>query len=332
MRVSIIGGGAWGATIARVLADNGYSSLIYDINEEYVNIINKEHIHPIFKKRLDPKYIKATTKLELALENSNVLVTAVPTAFLREVLKDIYNCSTSPLTIINISKGIEPDTGKLISEIVEEELKNNLHGYVCLTGPSHAEEVIIRQITLLVAASKNRELVLKTQKMFSNKNYLRVYTTNDVIGAEVGGSAKNAIAVISGAAYGMGLLENARAALITRGMIEVVKVVELLGGEKDTAYGLTGLGDLIVTASSFQSRNFQAGKLIGEGKNLEEIYSSTKQTIEGIRSIVALNNLSKKHNVELPIINSFYYVIDGKKNIKQALYDLINRSFKDEQH
>ncbi len=330
MKVSIIGGGAWGTTLAQVLKDNNHEVLIYEINENYVNEINNNHIHPIFKNKLN-EMITATSNLEDVINYSNIYMLAVPTKVVRDVLISMNKFINSKSIFINVSKGIEPNTLKRVSEIVVDEInQNNLEGFVCLTGPSHAEEVIERQITLLVSASENEELAIMVQNMFANQTYMRIYTSNDLIGSEVGGAVKNAIEVISGATTGLGLGENARAAVITRGILEVVKVVELMGGRRETAFGLTGIGDLIVTASSENSRNFQGGKKIGEGMTQEEIYEQSTQTIEGFRTIYALNNLSEKHNIELPMINVAYEILEGKLTVKAALEKLLKRELKAE--
>lgn len=331
MKISIIGGGAWGTTMAQVIKDNGHDVLIYEINGDYVNLINNQNIHPIFKNKLDQS-IKATTNLQEVSDFANYYILAVPTKATRLVLRDLNPLLKEKSVFINISKGIEPETAKRISEIVSEEInEDKLSGFVCLTGPSHAEEVIERMLTVLVSASTNEELAKEVQYLIANKNYLRVYTSNDLIGSEVGGAAKNAIAVISGVATGLGLGENARAAIITRGVLEIIKVVEIMGGKKETAFGLTGLGDLIVTASSENSRNFQGGKKIGEGLTKEEIYSSATQTIEGFRTIKALNHLSVTNNFELPMINTAFQILEGQLTVAEGVEILLNRDLKAEQ-
>lgn len=330
MKVSVIGGGAWGTTLAQVLNDNNYDCLIYEINDSYVNDINNNHVHPIFKNELNEN-IKATNNLEEVIKYSNVYLLAVPTKAARIVLKEMNKHIKEKSLFINVSKGIEPETLKRVSELVYDEINNkNIEGFVCLTGPSHAEEVINRQVTLLVSASENKELAEKVQYMFANHEYMRVYTSSDLIGAEIGGAVKNAIAVISGATTGLGLGENARAAVITRGIIEVVKVVKLMGGKENTAYGLTGIGDLIVTASSENSRNFNGGKKLGQGLTIDEIYADSTQTIEGFRTIYALHNLSVKHNVELPMINVAYSILEGKMTVEEGLNCLLKRGLKAE--
>jgi glycerol-3-phosphate dehydrogenase (NAD(P)+) len=190
--------------------------------------------------------------------------------------------------------------------------------------------MILRKLTLLVSSSKDEDLAKEVQLIFSNEKYLRVYTSNDLVGCEVGGAVKNAIAVISGTCTGLGLGENARAAVITRGIVEIVRVVEMMGGKKETAFGLTGIGDLIVTASSENSRNFTAGKKIGQKVPIDEIYQSEKQTIEGIRTIEAMHNLSIREGVELPMINVAYDIIFNKMSVEEGLQKLLSRDLKSE--
>ena len=329
MKIGIIGGGSWGTTLAQVLHDNGHKSYIYDINRSNVDKINN-HIHPFFNTDL-PEQITATNNLEEVIKYSNYLLLAVPTAVMREVLVDINTLLHKKTYFINVSKGIEPHTFARVSQIVDEEIDKNYYGgFVALTGPSHAEETIRRKLTLLTAASFDEKLATKVQQLFSNDKYMRVYRTNDLIGAEVGGAAKNAIAVVSGFATGLDLGENARAALITRGVVEIVKCVEAMGGERETAFGLTGLGDLIVTASSENSRNFQAGKRIGEGVPLDQVFKESKMTIEGVRSIIALHELAVEKGFDLPIISSAYKVLFKNLNINDAITLLLTRDLKDE--
>ncbi|VEU80696.1 NAD(P)H-dependent glycerol-3-phosphate dehydrogenase [Haploplasma axanthum] len=330
MKISVIGGGAWGTTLAQLLTDNGNEVLIYEINNNYLNEINNNHIHPIFKNVLDEK-IKATNSLEEAIDYSDTYLLAVPTKAMRTVLGLMDKLINRPSIFINVSKGIEPETLKRVSEIVDEEINPKYNaGYVCLTGPSHAEEVIERKLTLLVSASLDNDLAVKVQNLFANDKYIRVYTSNDLIGSEVGGAAKNAIAVISGACTGLGLGENARAAVITRGILEIVRVVEFMGGRKETAFGLTGIGDLIVTASSENSRNFQGGKKIGQGMKLDEIYANATQTIEGFRTIYALHELSEKFDIELPMISTAYEILENKLTVEEGMKKLLKRDLKAE--
>ncbi len=329
MKISIIGGGAWGTTLGQTLHDNGHSVLIYDLNPNAVEKINN-HYHPFFDTVL-PHEVIATSNINEVISFSNYFLLSVPTKAVRNVLKEINPLLKKPSVFINVSKGIEPDTLKRVSEIVEEEISDkHLKGFVVLTGPSHAEEMILRKLTLLVSASKDDELAKEIQYIFSNEKYLRVYTSNDLIGCEVGGAVKNAIAVISGICTGLGLGENARAAVITRGIVEIVRVVEIMGGKKETAFGLTGIGDLIVTASSENSRNFTAGKKVGEGLSMDQIYAQQKQTIEGFRTIEAMHQLSLARKTELPMINAAYEIIFNGLPIAEGLQKLLSRDLKSE--
>ena len=248
---------------------------------------------------------------------------------MRTVLRNINNILTEKKLFINVSKGIEPNTLSRVSEIVYDEVNNeNILGYVCLTGPSHAEEIIERKLTCLVSASNNEEYALKVQEAFSNTTYMRVYRIDDYIGAELNGSIKNALAVVSGVAFGYGLLENTRAALITRGIIELRDIAVALGSKKETVYGLTGLGDLIVTASSFNSRNFKAGKLIGEGNNVDDVVNNSKMIVEGVRAIEACYQVGQKYNLDLPIINTAYEVCYKGLSVKDAINHLLQRGLR----
>lgn len=329
MKIGIIGGGSWGTTLAQALTDNGNEVLIRDINEDFVNKINTLHLHPFFNHEI-PSSIKATLSLSEVANFSDTLVLCVPTKFMRGVLHELNTIINTPKTFINVSKGIEPNTSLLVSQIVEEEIKNNLKAYVVLSGPSHAEEMIERKFTCLVSASKDATEAKKVQELFSNDSYIRVYTSGDVVGVETGGAIKNAIAVVSGIATGMGLGENARAALITRGVREIIKVVEILGGKKETAYGLSGIGDLIVTASSMNSRNFQAGLRIGKGENLDTVLNTSVQTVEGVRTIEAAHGIAQKFNIELPVIDLAYDVLFNNVDLNKALKALLTRELKQE--
>ena len=332
MNVSILGGGSWGTTLAQVLTDNGNNVLIRDINKDFINKINNNHLHPFFDLII-PESIKATDSLEETLNFSDVIVLCVPTKVTRSVLNECNKLIKTPKLFINVSKGIEPSTSKRVSEIVDEEIsEKNRSGYVVLSGPSHAEEVILRKVTSLVAASNEESKAKFVQELFNNEKYLRVYTSDDVIGVETGGAMKNAIAIVSGVASGMGLGENARAFLITRGIKEIVSIVVALGGKMETAYGLAGIGDLIVTASSMNSRNFQCGLNLGKGMSVEEAIHAVTQNVEGIRAIEAGYEIGKKYNVELPIINAAYQVVNGSNNAKEALHNLLSRSLKSEKY
>ena len=330
MKVSVIGGGAWGTTLSQALSDNKHQVLIREINSIFVEKINEDHTHPFFDVTI-PSSISATLSLEEAVEYSDVIMICVPTKFIRSVLNEINPLIKTPKLFINVSKGIEPDTSYCVSQIVKEVIEpKNLKGYVNLSGPSHAEEMILRKLTALVAASESEHDAKFVQELFSNKKYLRVYTSTDVIGVETAGAIKNAIAIVSGICSGMGLGENARAFLISRGVLEIVKITEVLGGKTSTAYGLSGVGDLIVTASSNHSRNFQCGLKIGRGMNVSDAEGSISQTVEGIKTIHAAYKICKEHNLDLPIIENAYLIVTNQLSPKEALDSILNRSLKKE--
>lgn len=329
MNVSVLGAGAWGITIAQTLADNNHNVVIYDVNKDFIDSINNGS-HPFFQEN-KIENIKGVYTLKEALDVSNYIVICVPTKYTRGLLKEVNTLLTNEKVFINVSKGIEPDTSKCVREIVYDEIdKKYIRGYASLSGPSHAEEMIQRKLTLLVSASEKEDIAKEVQLLFANGKYLRVYTSNDVIGCEIGGAIKNAIAIVSGVLTGVGLGENARAALISRGILEIERVVVAMGGKKETAYGLTGMGDLIVTASSYNSRNFKAGIAIGKGESAADAEKNSVQTVEGIRAIAAAYEIGKKYNIELPIINAAYSVVYENVDPLIAIKGVLNRELKAE--
>lgn len=328
MKISIIGGGSWGTTLAQVLTDNGHETLVYDVNPDAVKKINN-NVHPFFDNEISG--IRATLDLKETMNFADYVLLALPTKFMRDSLKEINKLATRKLYFINVSKGIEPSTLKRVSEIVTDEITPELLGaYAVLTGPSHAEEVIERKLTVLTAASDVEWFRKSVQQLFSNQTYLRVYTSDDLIGCEVGGAIKNAIAIVSGMMTGFGLGENARAALITRGILEIVRVVVHYGGKKETAFGLTGIGDLIVTASSYNSRNFSAGLKIGQGIPVEQVLNESRMVVEGVRAIQATKDLCLETGIELPIIEVAYDVIFNGVSVKDGIQLLLTRELKAE--
>ena len=330
MKVGFIGGGSWGSTLANLLSDNKHETLIFDINQDTVNLINNKHTHPFFDCTLNDD-VKATTNLSDVVNFSDVLVLSVPTKVMRPVMEQIKSLITAPKLFVNVSKGIEPTTLLTVSGIADEIFtEKEMKGFVTLSGPSHAEEVIKRKLTTLVAASKKVEDAELVQKIFSNQSYMRVYSSTDIIGVEVAGSVKNAIALISGVCTGLGLGENARAALIDRGALEIIRITTVLGGEKDTVYGLAGIGDLIVTASSMNSRNFQAGLKIGQGEDVEDVVNNSRMVVEGVRVLQSAHEIAVKHNLYLPIIETAYKVIFEKLGVKDAIEIILSAELKKE--
>ena len=330
MKVGFIGGGSWGSTLANLLSDNGHETLVYDIDKNTVNMINNDHRHPFFDSYLNED-VMATTSIKDVVDYSDILVIGVPTRVIRPVMEEVKGLVKSPKLFINVSKGIEPKTLLTVSGIANEIFTSKeMKGFVTLSGPSHAEEVIKRKLTLLVAAGKNIEDAQLVQELFSNNTYMRVYTSTDIIGVEVSGSVKNAIALVSGVCTGLGYGENARAALIDRGALEIIRIVSVLGGEKETVYGLAGIGDLIVTASSMNSRNFQAGLKIGQGEDVESVVNNSKMVVEGVRVLQSAHEIAEKHNLYLPIIETAYKVLFEKLDVNTAIETILTAKLKNE--
>ncbi|KXT29390.1 NAD-dependent glycerol-3-phosphate dehydrogenase family protein [Candidatus Phytoplasma oryzae] len=321
-KITIIGGGAWGATLGQVLTDNQNEILIYDINEKYIEKINNQK-HPIFNL---PLYnIKVSNNLEKAINFSNIIIICIPAQKIRNLLKKINKIIKKPKNFINVSKGIEIINNKIIYKILQEEIKKNkIKNYACLLGPSHAEEVILRKKTFLTTASYNKNFAKKVCSLFNNE-YFQVNTSLDVIGCEICSAFKNALALISGILDNELFDKNAKAAFITFGIKEMQKILLLFKTNPDTSINLAGLGDLIVTAFNNNSRNYKAGRQISLGKTLKEIYKNNNQVIEGIDNLKVFYKLSKIKNIELPIIHSSFQVIFKKKPIKKIINTIFNK-------
>lgn len=319
-KISVIGAGSWGCALANLLRENGNEVMLYDNNVEIVESINKNHTSDKMPNSYIDANIKASTNLKLAVDFANIILLVVPTKVVRIVLKEISNVISGKKLFVNAAKGIESDSNKRISEIVYEEIKDEfIDGFVSLTGPSHAEEVIEKKLTLVTSASNDLEKAKFIQKLFSNKDFFRVYTTNDLVGAEVCGALKNVYALASGICEGLGFGVNARAALITRALAEMKRLALFLGAKEQTLLGLTGVGDMIVTCTSTLSRNYQAGLNIAKGDNLEEALSKITMVVEGANTCIAGYNLAKDNNIYMPIMTAVYNVIYLKNNPKDEI-------------
>lgn len=325
MKISIIGAGSWASAIADFLSKEN-EVLMYARNIDDVNNINNLHINKKYFEDIKLREnIKATNDINKLLENK-IIINAIPTQNIREVLSKIKDELDGKI-LINLSKGIEISTLKRVSEIVYELNPNCT--YAILTGPSHAEEVIRKMPTALVCACKDEKTAIIIQDLFT-KDYLRVYTSTDVIGAEIGGAVKNVLAFGIGMVTGLGFGDNTKAAIMTRGIYEMNKFAISEGADRNTISGLCGIGDLIVTATSMHSRNNRCGILFGKGYSLEEACKEVKTVVEGIPTTEALYKLSKKENIELPITNEIYKVIFEDKNPNDSVEVLMNRDKKSE--
>ncbi len=330
MKITVIGGGSWGLALSKVLSDNNHDVLVYDINSKIVDKINDLHICLQLNEDI-PKNIVATTSMIDAVNFSDILLFVVPTKVLRIAIGESLKYMKNPKLIINAAKGIEPETFLRISEIFSEMIPANLlKGFVSLSGPSHAEEVIKGLTTVVTASSENEADAIKVQDLFHNTEFFRVYTSTDLKGAELGGALKNIFALASGLIMGKGLGDNARAALITRGLVEMSRFYEMYGADPKSLMGLSGIGDLVVTCTSPHSRNFQAGFKIGNGKDLEETLNSMTMVVEGIRTCKAAYKYAQSKNLEMPIISAIYEVLFNKMDPDIAKNMLLGRSSKPE--
>ena len=311
MKVGVIGSGTWGTALAQVLNDNGHDVTLFGNRQEQVDDINNNHKNSFYfgdEITLD-KNIKATTEMAKAIDGAEIILLSVPTNAIRSVLMQVKPFLKNKVTFINTAKGFDLDNEVRITEVIRDVIPLKLRNpIVSLIGPSHAEEVIVRDLTCVCAVSKDKDFAMEIAKIFSN-DYFRVYFNDDEIGSEIGVAMKNAIAIASGILEGLNYGDNARAALCTRGLAEIVRFGSYFGGKKETYLGLTGLGDLIVTCYSFHSRNFTAGLEIGKADGAEEFLKNNIKTVEGIRTIDVIYRKAEDNNIELPIINSLYNII-----------------------
>ncbi|MEB5792162.1 NAD(P)H-dependent glycerol-3-phosphate dehydrogenase [Staphylococcus hominis] len=330
-KITVFGTGSFGTALANVLAENGHSVLMWGKNENTVDEINQSHQNKRYLKDVTlNETIKATNQLEQAVHFSDIFLIALPTKAIRNVVTEIDQHIKTKKTFIHVAKGIENETFKRVSEMIEDSVsKNHKNGVGVLSGPSHAEEVVIKQPTTVAASSKDEHISKLIQDLFMN-DYLRVYTNNDLIGVELGGALKNIIAVASGIVAGMGYGDNAKAALMTRGLAEISRLGEKLGADPMTFLGLGGIGDLIVTCTSTHSRNYTLGYKLGKGKTTEEALNEMNMVVEGIYTTNSVYHLAKAQNVDMPITNALYKVLFEDKPVKDSVKDLMGRDKKAE--
>ncbi len=321
--VSVIGAGSWGIALALLLAKNGNNVTVWSIVKEEIDMLNekREHVDKLPGVPL-PDSMVFTTDLELAVKGKKVLVLAVPSVFTRGTANKMKDLVQEGQIIVNVAKGIEESTLMTLSDIIEEEIPQA--DVAVLSGPSHAEEVGRGVPTTIVVGAKTEETAIYLQNMFMN-DVFRVYRSSDILGMELGGSLKNVVALAAGIADGLGYGDNTKAALITRGIAEIARLGVAMGGKAESFYGLTGIGDLIVTCASVHSRNRSAGVLMGQGKTMEEAMAEVKMVVEGVYSAKAAMLLSKKYNVDMPIIEQVNLVLFENKPADEAVKDLMFR-------
>lgn len=326
--VAVLGAGSWGTAIAIALAHAGCRPVLWGRNAEKMDVIRKDRENRKYLEGVKlPESIEISSDLEYAVRDRDAVICVVPAQAFRQTITDMAEFLSRKTIIVNCAKGIEIGTQKRISEIAEE-IRPDLP-YVVLSGPSHAEEVARFLPTTLVAASKNKECAEFVQNLFMT-DVMRIYTNDDVAGVEVGGALKNIIALAAGISDGMGYGDNAKAALMTRGLVEIARLGEKLGGSKLTFMGLAGMGDLIVTCTSMHSRNRRCGIMIGEGLEPSEAIRRVGMVVEGIHTTRAVHSLAKELQVEMPITEQLFQTIEGTIRGPEAVRNLMLRKRKDE--
>ena len=329
-RIAIIGAGSWGTALAVVAARAGHAVQLWSRNADVIRSINESHVNSHYLRSVQiPASVVAAGELSATLNRSELILFAAPSHAARE----LFTAAAPQLNeaiIVSVSKGIEIETGKRISEIVKE-VAGSTNPFVCLSGPSFAKEVVAGHPTAIVAASKDAVAARTVQNDLSFEN-LRIYTNTDVIGTEIGGSVKNVMAIAAGMATGLGFGSNSVAALITRGLAEITRLARREGAQVETLTGLAGLGDLVLTCTGALSRNRFVGEELGRGKRLDEIVAELSEVAEGINTARAVKKLADRAGLEMPIVNEVNAVLYENKSASDAVAELMSRPLREEVH
>ncbi len=329
-RIGILGAGTWGTALANLLTSVGHQVMLWSRFPEEVNSIMKTHKHKNLPGVEIDRNILYSCNIEEAVEDKDVIVMAVPSIYVRETTILAKKYFKPNQIIVTVAKGVEKGTLMTTSEIIHDVLKEKDLPVVALSGPTHAEEVAIGLPTLIVSACERLQYAEEIQDIFYSSKCLRVYTNQDILGVELCGALKNIIALAAGMSDGLGYGDNAKAALITRGLREITKIGLAMGANVNTFSGLTGIGDIVVTATSVHSRNHKAGYLLGQGYSLEETLEKVGMVVEGLNSLDAAIELEKKYNLQLPIIDTVAAIIEGKVKVKEAVSKLFARKKQNE--
>ena len=324
--IAIIGSGTWGVALAIHLSKKGNKIKIWSFSEEEANTLNTERKCKFLPEAVIDENITCYTDMKTVIDGSDIILHVTPSKFVRETIKK-YEKYVTNQPVIMCSKGFEADTLCTLSQVIEQEMPSVKYGI--FSGPSHAEEVSLGIPTAIVIASKDVDIQDMVQQLFMNEK-MRVYTSDDVTGVELGGALKNIIAFCAGIATEINLGDNTFAALVSRGLVELTRLGMAMGGKHDTFYGLSGLGDLIVTCMSEHSRNRRAGRLIGKGYTIEEAKKEIGMVIESIDNIEVAYKLSKKYNIEMPIVNAVYDILYNGLEPSKAVTLLMTRDKKSE--
>ena len=331
MNIAVLGAGSWGTTLAVLLAKKGHEVRLWAHRPEFAATLSAERENRRYLKGIHfPEKLEIAPHLQDLVSGSEMIVTAVPSQALRETVFGFRDLALNGKILVNVAKGIEIGTGKRMSEVLLEVLPDLLPSRVAaLYGPSHAEEVSKEQPTTVVASSSSLATAEQVQEVFHTSMF-RVYVNTDIIGVEIAGSVKNVIAIAAGISDGVGYGDNAKAAIITRGMTEISRLCIKLGGEAVTISGLAGIGDLVVTCLSRHSRNRYVGEEIGRGRSLDEVISQMNMIAEGVHSSRSVFELSRAVGVEMPITRAVYEMLFQQKPVQQAILDLMTRDPKQE--
>lgn len=327
MKLTVLGPGCWGLTIAKLLNNNFDEICVWGRKEDLTpTLINEKRLEKPLEIQLDKK-VEITSDLESALKNAEIILLVVSTTGIRPVCEQIKKIGLKENQIlVNLSKGIELPSLKRMSEVILEVLPNI--NFAVLSGPTLAKEIIDGKPTLATIASSDLNIAKRAQELLNVPSLFRLYTNEDVIGVELGGSLKNVIAIASGFASSMGLGDNLRGSLLTRGMAEMARVAITLGAQPQTLYGLSGMGDLIATASSPYSRNYTVGSMIAKGKKINDILAELGSVAEGVKTSKALCELAKKLNIDVPVSDAIYEAVYTDITPKEILDKLMNRKLK----
>lgn len=331
MKISVLGAGGWGTTLAILLHYNGHNVTLWEFKKSYAKELNKKRVNTDYLPGIKiPKEIIITSDIDESSDDKNLIVMAVPSQFLRSVVKKIHYQNIEDTILVSVSKGIEKTTLMTMSQMVQDvfpHISKNQIGVI--SGPSHAEEVSQRVPTAVVAASIDIETSKSIQAAFMT-SYFRVYASTDILGIELGGAFKNIIAIGAGIIDGAGFGDNTKAAIMTRGVAEISRLGLAMGAQPETFAGLSGMGDLIVTCMSKHSRNRFVGEQIGKGKKLKQILNSMEQVAEGVETTRSAKQLAAKIDIETPITNEVYKILYEDKDPIKATTDLMTRDMKTE--
>ncbi|MGG1876922.1 NAD(P)H-dependent glycerol-3-phosphate dehydrogenase [Paenibacillus cisolokensis] len=329
-KIAVLVAGSWGTALASVLASNQLDVALWTRTEEQAKEINERHTNERYLPgvELSPR-IRATSVMEEAVSGSSAVIIVAPSSAMRAVSKQLKRCWNERMLVVHATKGFELESLKRMSTVISEELGCDEGRVVVLSGPSHAEEVVRRCPTTVVVASSDEQAATAAQDLFMNA-YFRVYTNRDMVGVELAGALKNIIALGAGMSDGLGFGDNAKAALLTRGLAEISRIGIELGANPLTFAGLAGIGDLVVTATSQHSRNWRAGSLLGQGKKVDEVLESMGMVVEGIRTTKAAYAISEKYGVQMPIADQLYHVLFKDRAPRSAVEALMGRDPKTE--